>query len=102
MGRDILDAAGLPDDLWAAEALVDDADITVFHVGRLSEILAMNDLQLGRGWSAGFAVFALCRTREQAHAACERMRAKQRALKLLGGSVDEGCCTCDACEGVTA
>jgi hypothetical protein len=102
MGRDILDAAGLPDDLWAAEALVDDADITVFHVGRLSEILAMNDLQLGRGWSAGFAVFALCRTREQAHAACERLGAKQRALKLLGGSVDEGCCTCEVCEGVMA
>jgi len=83
IGRDILAVAGLPDDLWACEALVDDG-VTIYHVARLSEILAMNDIQLGRGWSAGFAIFALCRTVDEAHVACERMRAKQRALRLLG------------------
>jgi hypothetical protein len=32
IGRDILAVAGLPDDLWAAEALVDDAGVTIYHV----------------------------------------------------------------------
>lgn len=101
IGRDILRAAGLPDDFWAAEALVDDAGVTVYHVAPLSEILAMHDLQIGRGWSAGFAIFALCRTRDEAMEACERMGRKQWALRLLGAPAAGDYCTCEACAEVT-
>lgn len=99
LGRDILAVAGLPADLWACEALVNDAGVTVYHVARWSEILGTNEQCIARGQSPEFSPFALCRTYAEALATCGQMCRKQEALRLLGGPVDDDSCRCEVCEG---
>lgn len=85
-GIEIIKAAGLPEtlgDLWVAEAMIDGNGVTTFHVDTLAEILGMNELQIGRCWSAGYVPFALAHNSEQASRAVEFMRRKQKALADL-------------------
>lgn len=81
-GIEIIKAAGLPGhlgDLWVAEALIDGEDAVAFHVAQLADVLGMNELQVCQGWSSGYVPFALCRTVDEAHAACERVKRQQAA-----------------------
>ena len=79
-------ACDLPEclaDLWVAEVRFDETGEPVFNVENLVTVLWTNDVHAGRGWSAGYVVFAICPTAERAHAACDVMRKKQRTLREL-------------------
>lgn len=112
MGIESLRASGLAglQDLWACEGMTDASGVTTYHVNQLADILGINGLQLGRGWSSGYALFAVCRTREEACTVCERMRRKQELLEAFAGERDdrrENCrddldpCFCCSDEAVT-
>ena len=62
-----------------AEATSDSNCVTTYPVAKLADFLDMNGLQGRRGWSSGYVLFALCRTMDEAHAACERMKRQQAA-----------------------
>jgi len=83
--QEYFEACGLPEELcglWAAEYHPGpDGEEGVFHVETLATILQTNDRHVGRGWHAGYVPFALCRTAEAAHAACDRMQRKQEVLR---------------------
>ncbi len=82
LGIEIIKAAGLPEhlgDLWVAETMIDGNGVTTYHVAQLADVLEMNELQVRQGWSSGYVLFALCRTMDEAHAACERMKRQQAA-----------------------
>ncbi len=82
LGIEIIKAAGLPEhlgDLWVAETMIDGNGVTTYHVAQLADVLEMNELQVRQGWSSGYMPFALCRTMDEAHAACEQMKRQQAA-----------------------
>ena len=90
MGIEIIKAAGLPEglgDMWVAEVLIDGEDAATFHVAQLADVLGMNELQVCQGWSSGYVPFALCRTMDEAHAACEQMKRQQAAGAELTANV---------------
>ncbi|HPC96923.1 MAG TPA: hypothetical protein PLU87_18410 [Sedimentisphaerales bacterium] len=90
LGIENLRAAGLPEtlgDLWVAEAMVDGNGVTTYHVAQLADVLEMNELQVRQGWSSGYVPFALCRTVDEAHDACEQMRRQQAAGAELNVNV---------------
>jgi len=81
--QELFEACGLPEELcglWVAECHFGPAGL-VFHVETLGTVLQTNDTHIGRGWHAGYAPFALCRTVEAAHAACDCVKRKQEVLR---------------------
>ena len=79
-------ASDLPEclaDLWVVEVRFDETGEAVFHVEDLVTVLQTNDTHTANGWHSGFAPFALCRTVEEAHAVCDRMRRKQKVLREM-------------------
>jgi len=84
--HEYLKACGLPEalaDLWACECCFGPDGEAVFHVDTLAAVLQTNDHHVGRGRHPGYVLFAICRTVEAAHAACDRMRRKQQVLRDL-------------------
>ncbi len=81
-----LAACGLPKelgDLWACEVAFDAYGQPIFHIEPLMDVLQTNEVHAANGWHAGFVMFALCKTIEEANATCDRMRKKQHALMKL-------------------
>ena len=90
-------ACGLPEwlgALWVCEVAFDADGTATFNVENLATVLWTNEIHAARGWHSGFVPFGFFRTAEEAHAACDRMRRKQKVLRQL--TDDEGIGTiCD-------
>ena len=89
-GKNYMAACGLPEwmgELRVCECGFDASGGPVFHIDQLAVVLQTNDRPIGRGWHPGYVPFALCRTVEGAHDACERMKSKQRILRKVWDSL---------------
>lgn len=72
-------------DVWVCECHFGPNGRPTFHIDKLADTLATNDIHVGRGWHPGYVPFALCRTVEEAQNICGRMKNKQRMLAELKG-----------------